>query len=114
MRATGRLASAVLQFLGGTACAIPLALAFGTARFDAVGPLWFSLGWAILVNSVTGVLLFLSLIRRGAVAGVASLFFLVPPVSAGLGYLLFGETLTLVQVAGMAVAAIGVAVANKG
>lgn len=108
------LASAVLQFLGGTTCAVPLALAFGTARFDTVGPLWFSLGWAILVNSVTGVLLFLFLIRRGAVAGVASLFFLVPPVSAGLGYLLFGETLTLVQVAGMAVAAIGVAVANKG
>ncbi len=108
------LASAVLQFLGGTACAVPLALAFGGPRFDAVGPLWFSLGWAILVNSVAGVLLFLFLIRRGAVAGVAALFFLVPPVSAGLGYLLFGETLTLVQIAGMAVAAAGVAVANRG
>ena len=108
------LASAVLQFFGGTACAIPLALAFGSGQFDAVAPLWVSLGWAVIVNSVTGVLLFLFLIRRGAVAGVAALFFLVPPVSAGMGYLLFGETLTWVQIAGMAVAAIGVAVANRG
>lgn len=108
------LANAVLQFLGGTACAVPLAILFGRSGFDPVAPLWFSLAWAIMVNSVTGVLLFLVLIRRGAVAGVASLFFLVPPVSAGLGYLLFGETLTWVQVAGMAVAALGVAVANRG
>lgn len=108
------LASAVLQFLGGAACAMPLFFVFGGLRVDHAPSLWFSLGWAVLVNSVTGVLLFLYLIRRGAVAGVASLFFLVPPVSAALGYLLFGETLTLVQIAGMAIAALGVAVANRG
>ncbi|MCJ2013990.1 DMT family transporter [Methylobacterium sp. J-076] len=108
------LANAVLQFLGGTACAVPLALLFGHGGFDPVAPLWLSLGWAVLVNSVTGVLLFLYLIRRGAVAGVAALFFLVPPVSAAFGYVLFGETLTWVQVAGMGVAALGVAVANRG
>lgn len=108
------LANAVLQFLGGAACAIPLAFLFGRVQFDPVPPLWLSLAWAVLVNSVAGVLLFLFLIRRGAVAGVASLFFLVPPVSAGLGYVLFGETLTWIQGAGMAVAALGVAVANRG
>jgi len=108
------LANAVLQFLGGTACAAPVALLLGHGRFDPVAPLWLSLAWAILVNSVTGVLLFLYLIRRGAVAGVASLFFLVPPVSAALGYVLFGETLTGMQAGGMAVAALGVAVANRG
>lgn len=108
------LANAVLQFLGGTAFAMPLTLLFGRAVFDPVGPLWLSLAWAVLVNSVTGVLLLLFLIRRGAVAGVAALFFLVPPVSAAMGYVLFGETLTWIQVAGMGVAALGVAVANRG
>lgn len=107
------LANATLQFLGGMACAVPLALAFGDAAFEPVAPLWLGFAWAILVNSVAGILLLLALIRRGAVAGVASLFFLVPPVSAALGYLLFGEVLTLVQVLGMAVAAIGVAVASR-
>jgi drug/metabolite transporter (DMT)-like permease len=47
------------------------------------------------------------------VAGVASLLFLVPPVSAAMAYLLFGETLAPIQMAGMAVATIGVAVASR-
>ncbi|MCJ2125375.1 DMT family transporter [Methylobacterium sp. J-077] len=107
------LTNATLQFVGGMACAIPLALAFGHTEIDPVAPLWLGLAWAILINSVAGILLLLALIRRGAVAGVAALFFLVPPVAAVLGYLLFGEVLTLVQVAGMAVAALGVAVASR-
>lgn len=37
---------------------------------------------------------------------------LVPPVSAVIAYLMFGETLTPVQTAGMAVAAAGVGLAN--
>ncbi|MCJ2137263.1 DMT family transporter [Methylobacterium sp. J-026] len=108
------LAGATLQFVGGMACAIPLALAFGRASFEPVAPLWLGLAWAVLVNSVAGILLLLALIRRGAVAGVAALFFLVPPVAAVLGYLLFGEVLTPLQGAGMALAALGVAVANQG
>ena len=107
------LASAVLQFAGGVFCAMPLALVFGTGFFEPAPTVWLGLAWAVLVNSVAGTLLLLALIRRGAVAGVASLFFLVPPVSAAMGYVLFGETLTLVQLAGMAVAAAGVAVANR-
>ena len=107
------LANAVLQFLGGALCAVPLALVFGHDFFEPGPTVWLGLAWAVLVNSVAGILLLLALIRRGAVAGVASLFFLVPPVSAAMGYVLFGETLTLVQLAGMAVAAVGVAVANR-
>ena len=108
------LAGATLQFVGGMACAIPLALAFGSATIDPVMPLWLGLAWAVLVNSVAGILLLLALIRRGAVAGVAALFFLVPPVAAVLGYLLFGEVLTPLQGTGMALAALGVAVASRG
>ena len=64
--------------------------------------------------SLGAISLLLVLIKRGAVAGVASLFYLVPPVVAVLAYLLFGEALTGVQVAGMVVAAVGVAVASRG
>jgi drug/metabolite transporter (DMT)-like permease len=108
------LAGATLQFVGGMACAIPLALAFGSAALDPAPVLWLGLAWAVLVNSVAGILLLLVLIRQGAVAGVAALFFLVPPVAAILGYLLFGEVLTVVQGAGMVLAALGVAVASRG
>jgi drug/metabolite transporter (DMT)-like permease len=39
--------------------------------------------------------------------------FLVPPVSALMSYALFGETLTAIQLLGMALAALGVAVAAR-
>ncbi|NEU11491.1 DMT family transporter [Methylobacterium sp. BTF04] len=108
------LSNATIQFLGAAALAIPVALLFGSGRFDATVPAWLGLGWSVLVNSVAGILLLLVLIRRGAVAGVASLFFLVPPVSALMAYALFGEALAPIQLAGMALAAAGVAVASRG
>ncbi|MDO9426117.1 MAG: DMT family transporter [Methylobacterium sp.] len=108
------LSNATIQFVGAAALAIPVALLIGTGRFDASLPAWFGLAWSVLVNSVAGILLLLVLIRRGAVAGVASLLFLVPPVSALMAYGLFGEALAPVQLAGMALAAAGVALASRG
>ena len=104
--------NACLQFVGGTAFALPLALLAGQTHLEPSLPLALGMGWSVLVNSVAGILLLMALIRRGAVAGVASLFFLVPPVSAAIAYALFGETLTPVQIAGMAVAAAGVGLAT--
>jgi drug/metabolite transporter (DMT)-like permease len=48
------------------------------------------------------------------VAGVASLLYLVPPASALMAYPLFGQTLSPIQIAGMAVAVAGVAIASRG
>ncbi|KQP92060.1 DMT family transporter [Methylobacterium sp. Leaf117] len=108
------LSNAALQFLGAATLAVPAALLFGTGGFDGSTPLWFGLAWSIVVNSVGGILLLLVLIRRGAVAGVASLLFLVPPVSAVMAYVLFGEALVPIQMGGMAIAALGVAIASRG
>jgi drug/metabolite transporter (DMT)-like permease len=48
------------------------------------------------------------------VGRVSSLIFLVPGVSALMAYGLFGETLTLVQIAGMAVCAGAVLIVTWG
>lgn len=108
------LSNAAIQFVGAALLTVPVALLFGTGRFDSSPQLWAGLAWSILVNSVAGILLLLALIRRGAVAGVAALLFLVPPVSALMAYGLFGEALEPVQMGGMALAALGVAIASRG
>ena len=46
-------------------------------------------------------------------AGVASLFYLVPPLTALIAFALFREALSPIQFVGMAIAAVGVAVANR-
>ncbi len=108
------LANATIQFTGASLLMVPLAAFLSDWRFELGWPLGLGFAWSVFGNSVAGILLLMALIRRGAVAGVASLFFLVPPVSAVMAYALFGEALSPVQIAGMAVAAAGVAIASRG
>ena len=104
--------NAALQFAAAFVVTAPLALLEG-GRFDGAAPAWAGLGWAVLVLSVGGISLLLRLIRRGAVARVTSLFYLVPPVSAAMAWVLFQEALTAWQVLGMALASAGVALARR-
>jgi len=105
---------AAIQFLGGMAVALPLAFSTEHAHMVNTPDLWFGLAWAVLVLSVATTLLLLRLIRGGAVARVTSLFYLVPPITAVMTLTLFGDALAPIQIVGMAVAAVGVGVANRG
>jgi drug/metabolite transporter (DMT)-like permease len=77
------------------------------------GPFVFALGWLVLVLSIGTVSLLYLLLRRGAAAKTASLFYLVPPVTALFAWALFGETLGIVALAGMALAAFAVALVQR-
>lgn len=111
---TDLLANATIQFTGASLLMLPMAALFGDWHADLGWSLGLGFAWSVLGNSVAGILLLMALIRRGAVAGVASLLFLVPPVSALMAYAMFGEALSPIQIAGMAVAAAGVALASRG
>ncbi|KAA2234936.1 DMT family transporter [Salinarimonas soli] len=104
----------VVQYLGAFAVTMPVAFLLEEGRLDPTPALLIGLAWAVVGLSIGAIGLLLVLIRRGAVAGVAALLYLVPPVSALMAYGLFGETLSPVQILGMAVAALGVAVASRG
>ena len=53
-------------------------------------------------------------LKRGEASRVASLFYLVPPVTALQAWWLFGEALPPISLAGMAVAIAGVVLVVKG
>ena len=69
----------------------------------------FALGWLVLGLSVGAILLLLALIRSGAASQVASLFYLVPPVTALQAYLLFDERFGPVAITGGLMTVLGVA-----
>jgi drug/metabolite transporter (DMT)-like permease len=106
--------NAVVQYVGAALFTLPLALTLEEGYVEFVPALWVGLLWAVFGLSIGGIGLLLVLIRRGAVAGVAALLYLVPPVAALMAYVLFGETLAPVQIAGMLIAAAGVAIASRG
>jgi drug/metabolite transporter (DMT)-like permease len=68
-----------------------------------------ALGWSVLALTLGGSSLLYLLIQRGAATSVTSLMYLVPPCTAVLGWWLFDEAIGAVVVAGMVLAAIGVA-----
>lgn len=97
-----------LQFVGALVVFGPLALLTETLRFNATATLVAALAWSVLVISLAAIALLLWMLRRGEVSRVAALIYLVPPLTAIEAFMLFGESLTIVQIVGMAVAALGV------
>jgi drug/metabolite transporter (DMT)-like permease len=72
-----------------------------------------ALGWSVIVLSVGAISLLYWMLRHGAAADVARLFYLVPPVTALMAYALFGERLDALAIAGMILICIGVALARR-
>jgi drug/metabolite transporter (DMT)-like permease len=102
----------IVQYIGaGTLFGIG-AFAFETRVIDWTGELIFAIAWLVFVLSIAAIALMYWLIRRSAATKFASLFYLVPTVTALLAYLLFGERLDAISVAGMAVCAAGVVLAR--
>ncbi len=77
------------------------------------GEFVFALAWLVLVLSIGAISLLMLMIRKGAVSRVAALLYLVPAVTSLIAFFLFGETLTAVQLAGMALTVLAVALAGR-
>jgi drug/metabolite transporter (DMT)-like permease len=72
-----------------------------------------SLIWLAVVLSIGSIGLLYWLIRRSAATSVASLFYLVPAVTAVMAYVLFGERLDTVGISGMVACAAAVFLVNR-
>ena len=69
--------------------------------------------WLTVLVSLGAISILMILIKRSKVANTASLFFLAPPVSAILGYLVLNEKLYIWGITGFAIACTGVWLVNK-
>jgi drug/metabolite transporter (DMT)-like permease len=67
-----------------------------------------AMAWSVLGLTLGGSSLLYLLIQRGAAASVTSLMYLVPPTTAIMAWLFFGETITIATLLGTALTAVGV------
>lgn len=100
---------ALVQYAAAAAATGLVALAFESGRIVWSGDFLFALAWLTLVLSLGAVSLLMLLIRLGEAARTAGLFYLVPPVTALFAWALFGDRLGPLAFAGLALAALGVA-----
>jgi drug/metabolite transporter (DMT)-like permease len=103
-----------VQYAGALALFGLAAFVFETRTIHWSFELVFAMAWLVLVLSIAAIGLMYWLIRRSAATGFASLFYLVPVVTALLAFMLFGEKLDALSVAGMVVCAAGVVLVNRG
>ena len=106
-------AMAGLQYVGAFAVMLPAAFLLEPMHVVWNGTMLLVLGWSVLALSIGAIWLLLLLIRHGEVSRASALIYLVPPTAAAQAWLLFGETLNVVQIAGMALSAAGVAIASR-
>ncbi len=72
-----------------------------------------ALVYLAVVNSIVGLGLLGLLVRARGAGAAASVFFLMPPVTALLAWLLLGETLNVREIVGLVVTVVGVAAATR-
>jgi len=92
--------------------------AIGAFLFETRAVVWsrefvLSLLWLTVVLSIASVGVLFWLIRRGSATQAASLFYLVPAVTALMAFVLFGEKLDYPGILGMVLCAAGVFLVNK-
>ena len=98
--------------------AVAIFFTAGAALFEANVVHWtsefvLSLMWLVVVLSIGSIGLLYWLIRRSAATSVASLFYLVPAVTAVMAFVLFGERLDAIAIAGMIACAAAVFLVNR-
>jgi drug/metabolite transporter (DMT)-like permease len=102
----------LVQLAAALAVSLPLALAEPQAM-DWTRELVGAMGWSVLVLTLGGSSLLYLLIQRGAATQVASLMYLVPPCTAVLAWVLFGEALGLRVLGGIGLAVAGVVLVTR-
>jgi drug/metabolite transporter (DMT)-like permease len=93
----------------GAALLVTLPLVFLETEAIAWNPSFVgAMAWSVLALTLGGSSLLYLLIQRGAATAVTSLLYLVPPTTALMAWVLFGEPITAITLLGTALTALGV------
>lgn len=107
------LAGTAVQFLISAPLVGLATLLLETPRVTDPAAFAGAVGWLALVNSVGAFLLLNTMLRDAPASRVSTLFFLTPAVTAVLAWLLAGQSLHPLAVAGLAVGGVGVLLATR-
>jgi drug/metabolite transporter (DMT)-like permease len=108
----------VIQFAASLAVILPFAVAIegfgpGLESVQWTGRFIGAMLWSIFALSIGAIFLLFALIRKSAATSVTSLLYLTPPTTAIMAWLMFGEVFSMVGMAGMVLAVMGVAFVVK-
>ncbi|MGC8475956.1 MAG: DMT family transporter [Acetobacteraceae bacterium] len=108
------LAGVTVQFISAAVMSVIGAALLETPRLHWTASAVAAVAWNTLAVSLGGMALYYWMLRRGAAARVTANFYLVPGTTAIITWLLLGDTLSPLAVAGFAVAGLGCGLVSRG
>jgi drug/metabolite transporter (DMT)-like permease len=104
----------IVQFAASILAVLPFAIAFEGFNPGLNTVQWTpnfigALLWSILALSIGAIFLLFALIRKSAAMQVTSLLYLTPPTTAVMAWFMFGESFSIIGIAGMVLTVVGVA-----
>ena len=108
------MVGAIWQYAGALVLVGAGALLFEDRVINWTPKFIVALSWLTVVISIGAISLLMLLIRQNSVSRVSGLFYLVPAFTAIIAYFMFGETLNLMQMAGLVLATVAVLLISGG
>ncbi len=105
--------SGVWQFAGAALFVGTGAYFFETMHIEWTPEFIGAMAWLVIILSLGAMSLLILIIRHGEVSRIATLFYLVPPVTALIAFLAFDERLSIIQLIGMIITAYAVWFAGR-
>lgn len=102
------LGNLVAQNLGAGLLFLPVAALFETGTVNWTTEFLLVMGWLVVVLSLLATQLLIFMISQGKASSVATVFYLVPPITALQAWVLFGETMAPAGLFGFLLSALAV------
>lgn len=90
-----------------------IALALGHAAPPASTGFWWSVAWVVALSTFGGYGAYVYVVRYGGATLASTLLYLTPPTTMLWAFVMFGDAITALGIAGLAVCAVGVALALR-
>jgi drug/metabolite transporter (DMT)-like permease len=110
---TDPVTGGLIQYVTGFIVLLPAAWVSESMAIDWQPGLVVSLTYLVIANSLVSIGLYMALLQRGDATRISALFYLVPPLAMFAAWLLLGEPVTPLTLAGFAMSACGVYLVNR-
>ena len=101
-----RSMNSIQLFASALICGL-FALSFEKNAIEWNADIIFALSWQVIILSAAAYSIFYWLLRKGEAIRVTSLFYLMPPATAFMGYLIFNEKFGVIGIFGLLIAMLG-------
>ncbi len=110
---TDPVVGGIVQYVVGFAILMPAAWLAETMVIDWQPELVVSLAYLVIANSIISIGLYIALLQRGDATRISALLYLVPPLAMILAWVILGEEVTPLALAGFALSAAGVYLVSR-